>query len=109
MRITLRWGKSREYQPFPLHGGGGVRAFRVDRLRHHAAQFDDSAGEVRPLLLRPLRGWGFCRGLGDGADPAVAGAQFAFRFSRFAFFLSFVTALHGNPEPPRTRSITKTF
>src|SRR6266849_10399450 len=71
MRITSRWGRNREHQLVALLGCGGVRAVRVGGLRHHAAQFDDGAGALRSLLLRSVRRWSLCGGMGDGADSAV--------------------------------------
>ncbi len=76
MRITSRWGKSLDrqpfaHQPFALHGRGCVRALRVNRLRHHAAQFVEGTALLRPLLFRLVRRWTLCRRMGDGADPAV--------------------------------------
>src|SRR5208282_2724268 len=71
MRITLRWGRSRDHQLVALLGCGGVRAVRLGGFRHHAAQLDDGAGKVRSLLLRAVRGWSFCGGMGHGAHPAV--------------------------------------
>src|SRR6266849_11042903 len=68
MRITSRWGRNREHQLVALLGCGAVR---VGGLRHHAAQFDDGAGALRSLLLRPVRRWSFCGGMGDGADSAI--------------------------------------
>jgi len=38
---------------------------------HYAAQFDDGAGEVRPLLLCPVRRRSFSCRMDDGADSAV--------------------------------------
>src|SRR5208282_513837 len=72
MRITLRWGRNRDHQLVALLGCSGVRVVRVGGFRHHAAQFDDGDGEVRPLLLRYVRGRSLCGGMGDGADTAVA-------------------------------------
>jgi len=71
MRITLHWGRNRDHQLVPLFGGGSVRAVRVGGLRYHAAQHDDGAGEVRPLLLRHVRRRSFCGWMGDGSDSAV--------------------------------------
>src|SRR5258708_1746121 len=70
MRITLRWEKSRD-QLVALLGCGGVRAGCVGGVWHHAAQFDDGAGALRSLLLRPVRRWSLCGRMGDGADSAV--------------------------------------
>src|SRR5271166_17506 len=71
MRITLRWGRSRDYQPVAFHGRGGVCAVRIGGLRHHATQLDDGAGEIRVVLLRAVCRGSFSGGIGDGAAWTV--------------------------------------
>ncbi len=77
MPITSRWGRNREHQLIAFLGGGGVRVVCVHCFWHHAAEYDDGAGEVRGLLLRVVRRRSVSGGLGDGADPAVGQGQFS--------------------------------
>ncbi len=83
MRITLRWGRSRDHQLVALFGCSGVRVVRVGGLRHHAAQYDEGTGTLRFLLLRYVRRRSFCGGLGDGADSPVAAFSCQFSVSYF--------------------------
>ena len=75
MRITLPWGRNRDLESLPFHGRGRVRGFRFDCFRHHAAELDDGAGEIRALLLRLICRWSFCGRMGDGADKKVVNSS----------------------------------
>jgi len=62
MRITLRWEKAVTHHLIALLGCGGVCAVCIHSFWHYAAQFDDGAGEVRPLLLALFVGGVFLAG-----------------------------------------------
>jgi hypothetical protein len=85
MRITLPWGRNRDPHLVAFLGCSGVRVFRIDRLRHHPAQFHHGTSEVRPLLLRAVCRRRVCCGMGDGAHSAVKQRFFSFQLSIYPF------------------------
>src|SRR5258708_29684708 len=84
MRITSRWERIRDHQLIAFLGRGGVRAVRLGGLRHHAEKFDHGTGEVWSPVLRDVRRRSFPRGVGNGADSAVAVALPPVLSSRFS-------------------------